>query len=81
MLLVWIAYYLLISVFSRWIISWGGASRVEGWLSFIVIGWFALDWRAEQIRLFVLLMWIVSTFVFIYGLFNPAFRVEYFLYH
>lgn len=79
MLITWIVFYIAVSLFYKWILSWGGAQRVEGWLSLIAIGWFALDWSAEQIRLFALIMWLIFTVVFVVGLFNPAFRQEYFM--
>lgn len=80
MLITWIVYYILTSLVYKWIISWGGAERIEGWLSFVIIGWFSLDWKAEQIKLFILIMWAFFTLIFIYGLFNPRFRHEYFIY-
>lgn len=79
-MLKWILCYILMSLFNFWVISWGGAKKIEGWLSFFAIGWFALDWKAEQIRLFVLISWFFLTLTFIYGLFNEAFRTEYFFY-
>ncbi len=79
-MITWIVFYLVTSLLYKWLISWGGAARVEGWLSFIVIGWFALDWNAEQIKLFILIVWFFFTIIFIYGLFDSRFRDEYFLY-
>lgn len=80
MLITWIIYFVIISIFYKWLISWGGAERIEGWLSFIVIGWFALDWKAEQIKFFTIIMWLFFTMIFLYGLFNPRFRYDYFIY-
>ena len=79
MLITWIVFYIAVSLFYKWILSWGGAHRIEGWLSVAAIGWFALDWSAEKIRLFALIMWIIFTVIFIIGLFNPAIRQEYFM--
>ena len=72
--------YLLISLFYKWVISWGGAKTIEGWKSFFLIGWFALDWNSEQIRLYALIGWLVTTVIFIIGCFNSQFREEYFWY-
>lgn len=77
-MLVWIIYYLLISLFHKWILSWGGAEFLEGWKSFFAIGWFAWDWTAEQIKLYTLISWIMFTILFIIGCFNADIRHEYF---
>ncbi len=77
----WLIFYLLVSLFNYWIVFWGGAQRIEGWLSFILVGWFAWDWKAEQIRFYVSIMWFVFTLLFIYGLFNQDFRDEYLFYY
>lgn len=79
-MIFWIAMYLLISLFYKWVISWGGAKTIEGWKSFFLIGWFALDWNSEQIRLYALIGWLVTTVIFIIGCFNSQFREEYFWY-
>lgn len=75
-MLSWFILYLLLSLFYKWIISWGGAKKIEGWKSFFIIGWFAFDWSSEQIRFFALISWIILTFIFIYGLMNSQFRNE-----
>ena len=40
----------------------------------VLIGWFSLDWTAEQIRLYVLIIWIIETIWFVVGLFQPSLR-------
>lgn len=79
-MIFWIAMYLLSSLFYKWVLSWGGAKTIEGWKSFFLIGWFALDWNSEQIRLYALIGWLVTTVIFIIGCFNSQFRAEYFWY-
>lgn len=79
-MIFWIAMYLLSSLFYKWVLSWGGAKTIEGWKSFFLIGWFALDWNSEQIRLYALIGWLVTTGIFIIGCFNSQFREEYFWY-
>lgn len=79
-MIFWIAMYLLSSLFYKWVLSWGGAKTIEGWKSFFLIGWFALDWNSEQIRLYALISWLVTTVIFIIGCFNSQFREEYFWY-
>lgn len=71
---VWIVLYVLNSFWWKWIISWGGAQWVEGWKSFLLIEWFALDWNAEQIRLYALCTWVLSTLWFIAGMLVPGLR-------
>ncbi|TGP42984.1 hypothetical protein EN873_44890 [bacterium M00.F.Ca.ET.230.01.1.1] len=77
MLLSWFILYLLLSLFFKWIISWGGAKKIEGWKSFFLIGWFSLDWNSEQIRLYSLISWFIFTILFLIGCFNPKIRSEY----
>lgn len=79
-MIFWIAMYLLSSLFYKWVLSWGGAKTIEGWKSLFLIGWFALDWNSEQIRLYALIGWLVTTVIFIIGCFNSQFREEYFWY-
>jgi hypothetical protein len=69
-----IALYALNSLFWKWVISWGGAQWLEGWRAFFFLEWFALDWKAEQIRLYALVAWLISTVFFIVGLINPEYR-------
>lgn len=52
----------------------GGAKWIEGWKSFFMIEWFALDWTAEQIRLYVLIIWLFSVIWFIVGAIKPELR-------
>ena len=66
--------YLISSLICKWIISWGGAQTIEGWKSWWIIGWFAGSWSAEQIRLYTLLIWIISSVLFMVGLVNPNYR-------
>ena len=79
-MIIWLVFYLVVSLLNSWIVFWGGAKRIEGWLSFFIVGWFSLDWNSEQIRLYVSIIWFVFTLLFIYGLFNQDFREEYLFY-
>ncbi|WP_227501946.1 hypothetical protein [Psychrobacter sp. TB2] len=62
------------SIYCWWIIGYGGAKWIEGWKSFFMIEWFALDWTAEQIRLYVLIIWLFSVIWFIVGVIKPELR-------
>ncbi len=70
----WIASFAGVSLFWKWILSWGGAEWLEGWKAFFVIDWFAALWSAEQIKLYALLSWIGSGVWFAVGLLRPEFR-------
>lgn len=61
----------------KWIISWGGAKKIQG---FISIFFFdpqlePSEWNDRQIRLVALFMWGVVTIFFLIGLFNPDMRI------
>ena len=56
------------------VIGYGGAKWIEGWKSFFMIDWFALNWNAEQIRLYVLIIWLASLIWFITGIIKPELR-------
>ncbi len=71
---LWIFIYSLNSLWWKWVYSWGGAEWIEGWKSFFLIDWFALDWNAEQIRLYALCIWLITTIWFIVGMFAPELR-------
>lgn len=73
---IWALLFLIESIYCWWIIGFGGAKWVEGWKSFFMIDWFALDWNAEQIRLYVLIIWLFSCIWFVVGLFKPELRFE-----
>jgi len=72
--LQWLLLFLLSSIFYGWVLLGNGAKWLEGWQSWWLIGWFSLDWTAEQIRLYVLIIWIVETIWFVVGLFQPSLR-------
>lgn len=55
------AQYILFSLFFKWLLSWGGAEKIEGWLAGLLISWHAVDWSAEQIRFYALLSWVAYT--------------------
>lgn len=50
--------YVLVSLFFKWILSWGGAEKIEGWKAGWLIDWRAGDWDTEQIRMWALLAWV-----------------------
>lgn len=73
-LMAWIIQYVLQSLFYKWILSWGGAQWLEGLKSALTLGWFTWDWNAEQIRLYVLVIWVLMSVWFVIGVFNPDLR-------
>lgn len=71
---LWIVLFAIYSLYCWWIIGYGGARWIEGWKSFFLIDWFALDWNAEQIRLYTLIIWFFGAVWFVLGLIYPALR-------
>ncbi len=73
---VWIGVFLFCSLFWAWLIFWGGANWLERtWLIAIVVDAGAIDWTAEGIRFFAMLVWILQTIWFVIGLFVPSARL------
>ncbi|MBP2281527.1 hypothetical protein H4W00_002340 [Psychrobacter sp. PL19] len=72
---LWCLIFIIHSAYCWWIIGYGGAKWVAGWKSFFLIDWIALDWNAEQIRMYVLLIWLASLVYFILAIINPELRV------
>ncbi len=75
-LLAWITIYILISLFHKWVISWGGAEKVEWFFStnLITVTWTALKWKTDLIRLMFLIDWIIFTILFLIGIIHPDTR-------
>lgn len=73
-LIAWITWFAFDSLFAYWIVCRGGADRVLGWRALALISVWAMKWDAEQIRLYVLLIWIAHALWFVLGLFQPAWR-------
>jgi len=72
-------YYAIDLVFFLWILRWGGAERLERSFLAGFLDYFAIGWNAEGIKLFALLWLIVSTLIFVLGLFNQNLRELVFL--
>ena len=72
---LWILIYALDCIVTKWIISWGGASYIQGWKT-----WFFFsssqseEWAKGQIIMMAWFFWIAFSIVFLIGLFNPEFR-------
>lgn len=72
---LWVLLFIAESLYCWWIICFGGAYKIEGWKSFFLIEWFALDWNAEQIRMYMLIIWVASLIWFMLGVIKPELRV------
>ena len=64
--------YLLISLFCKWVLSWGGGAvleRIQGnWLGsflFYLLHFFTVSEEEEGIRLAALTLWIVCSVAFV----------------
>lgn len=71
---LWCTLFIGHSLYCWWIIGYGGAHWVAGWKSWFFIDWLALDWTAEQIRMYILIIWLASLVYFILGLCKPELR-------
>lgn len=71
---LWLLLFIVNSLYCWWIIGFGGARWIKGWKSFFLIEWFTLNWNAEQIRLYVLIIWLASVVLFVVGIINPELR-------
>jgi hypothetical protein len=70
--------YLLNLLFWLWIVKWGGAERLEGsFIAGLFVHLLAPRWTADGIKLFGYGSLLVSTILFVLGVFSPDFR-EYF---
>jgi hypothetical protein len=74
-LVVWILLFAGLSIFSSWVLFWGGAERLEGtFASGFLIDIFAPRWSAEGIKVYTALAWLFCGIWFLVGLFVPAAR-------
>ena len=73
-LLQWVLFHTLAMLFWLWLLKCGGAARIEGWAAWALIGWFAGHWRAEQIRLYALVLLSIEIVWFLAGLAIPSLR-------
>lgn len=74
-LMLWIVQFICQSIIYKWILSWDGAQWIEGWKSGLTLGWFTWDWNAEQIRFYILMIWIFSCIWFVCGVLIPELRL------
>ncbi len=71
----WTITYLADLLFWLWVVRWGGAERLEGTLSSgFFVSVFAPRWSAEGIKLFGYGTIIITTILFILGIFFADFR-------
>lgn len=59
------------ALFWMWILSWGGAKKLEGWGAWLTIDWLAARLEAEQLRLYALCMLAIQTIWFVHGALDP----------
>jgi hypothetical protein len=56
------------SVFCWWVIFRDGATVVEGWASFFLLGWRAASLTADELKVYVGISWLASMVVFVVSL-------------
>lgn len=72
---LWILIYALDCIVTKWIISWGGASYIQGWKTWLFFSSFqSEEWTKGQIIMMAWFFWIAFSIIFLIGLFNPEFR-------
>ncbi|WP_434777008.1 hypothetical protein [Neisseria sp. Ec49-e6-T10] len=72
-LIIWIIFFTANSLFWKWLISWGGAEKLnDTWFGAFMFAPFS--WNEEQIKLFAQISWLLETIWFILGLFKPELR-------
>jgi hypothetical protein len=72
---VWVAFFVVTSLFWGWVIFGGGADWLDGsFLGGLLIHFRAPMWSADGIRLFAGLTWLAEAIWFLIGLFEPAAR-------
>lgn len=74
-ILLWIVIFVSVSLFWVWIIFAGGAEFLEGSVFSLLVGWWAINWSADGIRLFAWVSWILSGLWFLLGVFVPEARI------
>lgn len=62
-MLIWIMLYILLCLLCRWLMTSNIVARFSYW-----------DWTPEQNKLYILIMWIFLSFVFVVGIFNTDLR-------
>lgn len=72
----WIIIYVTDCLFTLWILRWGGARWCEGFFKgMFFISIFAAYWNAEQIKLYILTIWVFTSIWFVVGLMKPELRI------
>jgi hypothetical protein len=70
-LALWVLLFVISSLFSGWVLFWGGAEWLEGsFVSLLVVSGRAANWSSDGIKIFVALSWLASLFWFVIGLFD-----------
>jgi len=74
-MVIWIIEYAVFALFWLWIARWGGAEWVEGRIiSGFLVNTLAVNWSADQIKVFAYGLLCLGTILFIFGIFSPDFR-------
>ena len=73
---LWVLIYFGLSVYTKWVVSWGGACVLERWNS--AWNWFGYfhETTEEQIKFTTKWSWVFVTAWFIAGLFVPEMRIK-----
>lgn len=77
MSLFWLVFsFIAYSAFAYWVVCAHGADRLTGWLSAFFVSFWAVNWDAEQIRFFVMFVWLIKFIVFVVRIFYLPLRAS-----
>jgi hypothetical protein len=60
------------SAFCFWVIFLDGVDTLEGWRSFLLLGWFASSLTSTELKFYVGISWLASLAVLLFQLFGGA---------
>lgn len=78
----WILLFIIHSFILKWVISWGGAKAVVNsfFINEIFFGSLSTNLNEEQFKFYALIIWLLLTIWFLFGLFIPNIRYFHFLF-
>ncbi len=62
--------FLAYSFFCFWVIFMEGASLIEGWKSFFLLGWFEATLTADELKFYIGISWLASLVMLLFTVFS-----------
>lgn len=72
---LWIVIFILVSLYCKWVISWGGTDYIDQMNQFLSDYFFGDDSGDEPTKSATFYFWCVCLIVFLLGIFIPEFRM------